>query len=65
MMLVWKKITDEIGEAERSYLFLKFTNMFFAVRGNSFASSIMEKYKRSTKKKVQKSKGTRKKVNTD
>lgn len=65
VMFVWRRITAEMGTPESDYLFARIANLFITIRGNSFATSIMERYKQSARKKVQKSKGMRKKVNTD
>lgn len=65
VVYVWSKITAEIGEAASKYLFNQIITLYFTIRGNSFSKSIMEMYKRSNTKTVQKSKGIRKKINTD
>ena len=62
---VWSKMTAEIGEAASKYLFDQIVTLYYTIRGNSFSKSVMELYKRSQKKTVQKSKGIRKKINTD
>ena len=41
---VWSKVTTEIGKVESNYLFQHIVNLYFTIRGNSFAKSVMEKY---------------------
>lgn len=65
VMYVWSKITAEIGEAASNYLFNQIVNLYYTIRGHSFSKSVMEMYKLSNKKTVQKSKGIRKKISTE
>ena len=65
VMYVWLNIPMEIGDLERKYLFNHFINLYYTIRGHSFSKSIMELYKQHSQKTLQKSKGLRKKINTD
>ena len=65
VMYVWSKITNEVEKEASVYLFNRILDLYFAIRGNRFAQSVMEQYKRSEKRSVQKSKGIRKKINND
>ena len=63
VMFVWSRITSEIDEAGSKYLFNSIVNLYFTTRGNRFSKSVLERYKRSEKKTIQKSQGLRKKIN--
>lgn len=65
VMYVWSQVTVEVDEAESKYLLDSIINLYFSIRGNSFVKSVMELYKLSAKRNIQKSKGLRKKINTD
>lgn len=56
----WEALSVNWGEKESKELLSVITDHYLTVRGFAFASNWMEKYKDSTKKKVQKSKGIRK-----
>ena len=56
----WETISVNWGEKEKTTLLSMIVDQWITIRGFSYTSNWMEKYKEATKKKVQKSKGIRK-----
>ena len=54
---------EEDNKAVHSELLKRIMELFVTMRGFSYASAWLEKYKQGTKKCTQKSKGLRKKIN--
>ncbi len=60
----WCMVTTEVEDEEARSLLNMIVNLYVTIRGFSFAKSIMEQYKVSNKKNLQKSKALRKKLET-
>ena len=63
--LRWAEVSDEWEPEESQILFAKIVNLWVTMRGFSYASEWMEKWKQETKKSVQKSQALRKTLNKD
>ena len=61
----WSMISSNWEDKESSTLLSMIVDVWIKVRGYSHTASIMELYKRKTKKAVQKSKGLRKNLQTN
>ncbi len=64
MQFQWCMVTTEVEDEEARSLLNMIVNLYVTIRGFSFAKSIMEQYKVSNKKNLQKSKALRKKLET-
>ncbi|SMN02019.1 hypothetical protein SPONN_347 [uncultured Candidatus Thioglobus sp.] len=62
VLYYWDICLQELQEEEKAHLLPIVVKHYITVRGFSFARSLLEKYKRSSKKTTQKSKGLRKKI---
>ena len=60
----WANVSFHWGDQEAKELLKLIAEHWITVRGFSFASGLMEKYKQSQKKTTQKSKGLRKTLDT-
>ena len=61
----WAMVSVNWNEKEASVLFSIIVEHWITLRGFSFASALMEKYKQSCRKRIQKSKGVRKRLQTE
>ena len=62
IIYIWSKLMEEIDEHEAKILLIKIINLYFTVRGFSFAKSVVEMYKLKVKKGLQKKQGLRKNI---
>lgn len=61
----WSIVSGDWEEEEAEQLLKQIVNLYVTIRGFAFAKAWVEQYKSSTKTSLQKSKGLRKKINTD
>ena len=61
----WNEVASEWEQEESTVLFEMVTDLWVTVRGFSYVSMWMEKWKQENKATVQKSKALRKKINSD
>ena len=61
----WTAMSAEWEPEESQILFTMVTNLWVTMRGFSYASAWMERWKQETKKSIQKSQPLRKKLNKD
>ena len=62
VLFYWAIVSADWGVKDSNMLLQEIVEHFVTIRGFSFASGWMEKYKKATKKSTQKSKGLRKQL---